>query len=218
MRTTTSASFAPAIGTMRGSPESHDCNNAVATAAALLFVFLSLLSTRPAAAQTPAPPQSTGSAQTTAPPGKVAPAPAAASATLAAAAPAPVVKTFVTIGDKPAIMFDAPSTHTSKIFIINALSPLEVLAKLDKWTKVRDSENVVGWVETAALGDRRHVQVSAMSADIRAMPAATAALVFDAQRAVLLAVTGLATPDGWLPVKHRDGQSGFVRLTQVWGD
>jgi SH3-like domain-containing protein len=130
--------------------------------------------------------------------------------------PAPV-KAFVSIGDKLAIMFDAPSMRANKIFIISAYTPLEILVKLDKLTKVRDAEGTVGWVENSTLGERRHVQISAASADVRAAGAATAALVFEAQRSVVLEVTGPAQ-DGWLPVKHRDGQSGFVRLTQVWGD
>ncbi|MCA3061717.1 MAG: hypothetical protein ING60_18085, partial [Rhodocyclaceae bacterium] len=75
----------------------------------------------------------------------------------------------------------------------------------------------VGWVENSALGERRHIQISAASADVRAAASASAALVFEAQRSVVLEVIGPAQ-DGWLPVKHRDGQTGFVRLTQIWGD
>jgi flagellar basal body rod protein FlgF len=41
-------------------------------------------------------------------------------------------------------------------------------------------------------------------------------VVFEAQRGVLLEVSGPAA-DGWLPVRHRDGQSGYVRSVQVWG-
>jgi len=126
-------------------------------------------------------------------------------------------KMFVSIGDKPAVLFDAPSNRTIKNFIILRNTPLELLVKLDKMTKVRDADGSIGWVENETLGLRRHVQIAVASADVRATPSATGALVFDAQRAVLLEVTGNATPDGWLPVKHRDGQAGFVRLSQVWG-
>jgi SH3-like domain-containing protein len=114
-------------------------------------------------------------------------------------------------------MFDAPSTRTNKTFIISAYTPLEMLVKLDKLTKVRDVDGTVGWVENSALGERRHIQISAASADVRAAASASAALVFEAQRSVVLEVIGPAQ-DGWLPVKHRDGQTGFVRLTQIWGD
>jgi SH3-like domain-containing protein len=94
---------------------------------------------------------------------------------------------------------------------------MEMLVKLDKLTKVRDSDGTVGWVENSILSERRHVQISAVSADVRATGSASAALAFEAQRSVVLEVIGPAQ-DGWLPVKHRDGQTGFVRLTQVWGD
>ncbi len=147
----------------------------------------------------------------------------------AAAAPAtqvPAVETrpaavpatlFSAIGDKPAVVYDAPSLKASKIFILVRFQPVEVLVKLDKWIKIRDADNTLGWVESGALGDKRFVQVAAAVADIRAARDAASALVFEAQRAVLLEVTGPAV-EGWLPVRHRDGQGGFVRKAQVWGD
>jgi SH3-like domain-containing protein len=133
-------------------------------------------------------------------------------------APAPVAAAtqFVSIGDKPAILYDALSVKANKLFILSRNYPLEVLVKLDKWTKVRDSEGAIGWVENTSLGDKRFVQVSATTAEIRAGAQAGANVVFEAQRGVLLEVTAPAA-DGWLAVRHRDGQSGFVRATQVWG-
>jgi SH3-like domain-containing protein len=127
-------------------------------------------------------------------------------------------KSFVAVGDKPTVLFDAPSARANKTFILLRGTPLEVLVKLDKWTKVRDAENAIGWVENTGLGDKRHVQVSAATADVRNAPSAAAQLVFDAQKGVLLEVTGAASPDGWMPVRHRDGQTGFVRVSQIWGE
>ena len=137
--------------------------------------------------------------------------------TSAAPAPATVPATLYTaIGDKPAILYDGLSTKANKIFVLSRFHPLEILVKLDKWTKVRDAEGTIGWVENSALGDRRHVQVLANTAEIRAMPSPASLPAFEAQRGVLLEVTGPAA-DGWLPVRHRDGQSGYVRSVQVWG-
>lgn len=124
---------------------------------------------------------------------------------------------FSALGDKPAIVYDAPSLKAAKIFILARFQPVEVLVKLDKWIKIRDADNTLGWVESGALGDKRFVQVAASVADVRTASSTTATLVFEAQRAVLLEVIGPAT-DGWLPVRHRDGQSGYVRKNQVWGD
>ncbi|MEO8101185.1 MAG: SH3 domain-containing protein [Betaproteobacteria bacterium] len=135
------------------------------------------------------------------------------SAPPAAASSAPL---YATVGDRPAIVYDGLSTKANRIFIFSRHHPLEVLVRLDKWTKVRDADGTIGWVENSALGERRHAQVAANIAEVRAMPTPVSVLVFEAQRGVLLEVTGPAT-EGWLPVRHRDGQSGYVRSVQVWG-
>ena len=127
--------------------------------------------------------------------------------------PAPM---FAAVGERPAILYDGLSTKANKIFILPRFHPVEVLVKLDKWTKIRDAENTIGWMENAFIGERRYVQVAGIIAEIRAAPNTSAAIVFEAQRAVLLEPTGPAV-DAWLPVRHRDGQAGFVRITQVWG-
>ncbi len=88
--------------------------------------------------------------------------------------------------------------------------------KLDKWTKIRDADGSIGWLENSTLGDRRFVQVAAAVAEVRAGPGAASPVVFEAQRGVVLEVTSPAA-DGWIGVRHRDGQSGVVRSNQIWG-
>jgi SH3-like domain-containing protein len=124
---------------------------------------------------------------------------------------------FAAIGDKPAIIYDAPSAKAQKTFILSRMHPVEVLVKLDKWVKIRDADNTIGWIESAALGNTRAVQISANTAEIRAMPNPNAAIVFEAQRLVVLETTGPVV-NGWLPVRHRDGQTGYVSKSQVWGE
>ena len=128
--------------------------------------------------------------------------------------PAPL---FASIGEKPAILYDGLSTKANKIFILSRFHPVEVLVKLAKWTKIRDAGNTIGWMENAFLDEKRYVQINSATAEIRVAPNANAAIVFEAQRAVLMEPTGPPTADGWLPVRHRDGQAGFVRVTQIWG-
>jgi SH3-like domain-containing protein len=124
---------------------------------------------------------------------------------------------YAAIGDKPAIIYDAPSVKAQKTFILSRMHPVEVLVKLDKWVKIRDADNTIGWIESAALGNTRAVQISANSAEIRAMPNPNATIVFEAQRLVVLETTGPLV-NGWLPVRHRDGQIGYVSKSQVWGE
>ena len=134
---------------------------------------------------------------------------------LAAAAPAAAAE-FRALGDKPAILYDAPSTRADRLFVASRLYPFEVLVKLDQWTKVRDSNGEVAWVENGALGAKPTVLVTVPLADVRAAPNPQAPLVFEAYKQVILEVVEPAAND-WVKVRHRDGQEGFIRVAHVWG-
>ncbi|HET7731916.1 MAG TPA: SH3 domain-containing protein [Usitatibacter sp.] len=123
---------------------------------------------------------------------------------------------FRAIGERPAILYDAPSTRADRLFVASRLYPFEVLVKLDQWTKVRDANGEVAWVENKALGERRSVLVTVPLADVRTAPNAQAALAFEAYRHVLLEPLD-APADGWVRVRHRDGQQGFIRVAHIWG-
>jgi SH3-like domain-containing protein len=123
---------------------------------------------------------------------------------------------FRALGDKSAILYDAPSVKADRLFVASRFYPFEVLVKLDQWTKVRDVNGEVAWVENKALGDRRTVVVTVPLADVRAAPNAQSALVFEAYKQVLLEVVE-APADEWVRVRHRDGQQGYIRLSHVFG-
>jgi len=123
---------------------------------------------------------------------------------------------FRALGDKPAVLYDAPSIKADRLFVASRFYPFEVLVKLDQWTKVRDVNGEVAWVENKALGDRRTVIVTVPLADVRAAPNAQSALVFEAYKQVLLEVVE-APADEWVRVCHRDGQQGYIRLSHVFG-
>jgi len=123
---------------------------------------------------------------------------------------------FRSLGDRATVLYDAPSLKADRIFVASRGHPFEVLVKLDHWTKVRDAGGEVAWVENSQLGDRRNAVVTVPVADVRAGPDASAALVFEAYKQVLLEV--LAPPaNGWVKVRHRDGQEGFARVAHLWG-
>ncbi len=123
---------------------------------------------------------------------------------------------FRALGEKPAILYDAPSTRADRLFVASRGYPFEVLVKLEQWTKVRDVNGEVGWIENKALGDRRAVLVNVPLADVRASPSLQAPLAFEAYRHVLLEM--LEPPaEGWIKVRHRDGQQGYIRVAHVWG-
>ena len=137
-------------------------------------------------------------------------------ACLALAAGAACAAEYRSLGDKPAILYDAPSTKADKLFAVTRYYPFEVLVKLDQWTKVRDANGEVGWVENAALGDHATVVVTVPLADVRAAPDPQSPLVFEAYKQVLLDVVE-PPANGWVHVRHRDGQEGYIRTSHVWG-
>ena len=44
----------------------------------------------------------------------------------------------------------------------------------------------------------------------------SAPVSFEAEKNVSLDFVEVV-PGGWVKVRHRDGQSGFVRINQIWG-
>jgi SH3-like domain-containing protein len=123
---------------------------------------------------------------------------------------------FRAIGERAAVLYDAPSLKADRLFVASRGYPFEVLVKLDQWTKVRDMNGEVAWIENRALGERHSVLVSVPLADVRAAPNVAAPLVFEAYKQVLLEAMEPAA-DGWVKVRHRDGQQGFIRVAHLWG-
>ena len=136
-------------------------------------------------------------------------------ALLAAALPVAAAE-YRSLGERPAVLYDAPSARADRLFVASRLYPFEVLVKLDQWTKVRDANGEVAWVENKALGERATVMVTVPLADVRGAPNAQAPLVFEAYKNVVLEVVK-APAEGWVEVRHRDGQHGFIRAAHVWG-
>lgn len=116
----------------------------------------------------------------------------------------------------PAILYDSPSSKGKPLYIIKAGTPVEVIVSLEGFVKVRDAQGSLAWLEKKNLGDKRTVLVRAERAQVRKDADDKAAIVFEAEREVVLELTGAAA-SGWAPVRHRDGQSGFVKASQVFG-
>lgn len=123
---------------------------------------------------------------------------------------------YRSVAEAGTVMFDAPSQKAKPLFIIARGTPVEVVVILEGWVKVRDAAGDLAWVEKKSLAEKRMLIVSAKSAEVRSQAEAGAPLVFEADKDVLLEFVEPG-PLGWAKVRHRDGQSGFVRANQVWG-
>ncbi|MFZ1180028.1 MAG: SH3 domain-containing protein [Herbaspirillum sp.] len=125
---------------------------------------------------------------------------------------------FKSVGATPAILYDAPSEKGRRVFIAPRGMPVEVVLTYGDWSKVRDVAGTLSWVMSSALVTSRHVVVSVANAKIHAAADDNSATIFSADRNVLLELAGPTVISGWLKVKHQDGQTGFVKADEVWGD
>lgn len=139
------------------------------------------------------------------------------SAAMLCAASAAHALEFKAVGAAPAVLYDAPSEKGRKVFVAPRGMPVEVVLTYGSWSKVRDASGDLAWIESKLLVPKRNVVVSAASARVRESAADSAGVVFTADKGVLLEFAE-AAPAGWVKVRHRDGQAGFVRAAEVWGE
>ena len=112
--------------------------------------------------------------------------------------------------------YDAPSAKSKPLFVVLPGTPVELVVNLEGWSKVRDIKGDLTWIEKKYLSEKRNVIVRADRAQVYTGADDKTPLMFEAERDVVLELLE-AAPGGWIKVKHRDGQSGFLKAAQVWG-
>src|SRR3982751_5111789 len=91
---------------------------------------------------------------------------------------------FRSVAEPAAILYDAPSLKAQKLYILSQGYPVEIVVKLEGWSKVRDDTGEFAWVENAHLSDRRTVMVKVAGAEVRQAANENAAVVFTADKSV----------------------------------
>ena len=130
---------------------------------------------------------------------------------------APVLAIDYRSVDVPAaILYDSPSLKGKKLYLIKAQTPVEVVVRLDGWRKVRDAEGSLAWIEAKALSEKRTLVVIAQRGEIRQAERNDAPVIAELDKWVAVDFLEPAST-GWVKVKHRDGATGYMRVTQVWG-
>ena len=121
--------------------------------------------------------------------------------------------------DSATVAYEGPSAKATRQFIYSRGTPVEVVVTIEGWVKVRDATGTLAWIERKALGERSNVQVKSAIADVYLSPDVASPILFRADSAVLLQIVTPqpANAGAWTQVRHRDGQTGFVRLDAVFG-
>lgn len=115
-----------------------------------------------------------------------------------------------------AVLYDAPSLQAKRLYVVGKYFPLEVIVDLDGWSRIRDSKGELAWIEKKYLADLRMVLVTTPLAEVRQSADVKAPIVFKAEQSVVLEFIENAS-GGWAKVRHRDGQSGYIKISQIWG-
>lgn len=123
---------------------------------------------------------------------------------------------FRSVAMPTAVLYDAPSAQGRKQFVLSRYYPLEVIVNLGDWIKVRDASGSISWIEANQVAEKRTVLVTAAEAEVREAAGAAARPVFRVGKDVALELLD-AGPGGWVKVRHRDGLTGFIQSSEVWG-
>ncbi|MBM5572078.1 MULTISPECIES: SH3 domain-containing protein [Deefgea] len=113
------------------------------------------------------------------------------------------------------IFYDAPADTATKRFILSANIPLEVMNEQGDWIRVRDRDGTLSWIKKSDVSLRRFVQANRLS-DVRQAADTHSPILFKVERNVLLERLDTSNT-GWVKIKHRDGQTGYIRIEDVWG-
>ena len=122
---------------------------------------------------------------------------------------------FRSVAEPAAILYDAPSSKAKKLFVLSQGYPVEVVVKLEGWTKVRDDTGEFAWLENNRLSERHTVMVKVASAEARQAANENSPVVFIVEKSVFLELVEMAV--GWVKVRHSDGATGFIKVSQLWG-
>jgi len=132
-------------------------------------------------------------------------------------APRPAgVPRFLSVSTPDAVMFDAPSDKAKKIFLAPGGMPVEVVSVLRAWVKVRDPLGDLAWIRRDSLSDRRMVMATAIAV-MRREARSDSTPWFSVDRGVVVELLEERPINGFLKVRHEEGQIGFIHPAQVWG-
>lgn len=138
-----------------------------------------------------------------------------AAAVLALAAGAALAIEFKTVGPAPAIFYDAPSVRGARLYVAPEGMPVEVVSGYGEWVKVRDFAGDMAWTEAKNLAGRRTVIVRSAEARVHAQ-AGGADVLMVADKGVVLELLDTEIT-AWVRVRHKDGITGYVKASDLWG-
>jgi SH3-like domain-containing protein len=124
---------------------------------------------------------------------------------------------FRSVSADKVILYDAPSVQAEKLYILTSSYPVEVIVNLGEWIKVRDQYGSLSWIQGKLLAPTRTVLVKTDDVPIKQKAAEDAPVLANLKKDVVLELLSTTPQNGWVQVKHKDGITGYVLISSLWG-
>lgn len=125
---------------------------------------------------------------------------------------------FIAVNAKKSILYEGPSTSTSKEFIVTESYPLRVLVKLKDWIKVKDHKDKISWIKYEDTSRERKVLTLKKNVILFYERSYSSVKLADIDENVALKLVSPLNTDGWIQVKTLSQNiEGYIRAEDVWG-
>ena len=122
---------------------------------------------------------------------------------------------FVSLKGVKANVRRGPSqSHRIDWVLMHRGTPLQITAEFEHWRRVRDQDNVGGWIHYALLSGHRTVVIQGQRIPLHAEPSENSRTIALAEKGVIASV-GTCLPD-WCEVEI-DSFEGWVMKSEIWG-
>lgn len=122
---------------------------------------------------------------------------------------------FVSLKGVKANVRRGPSqSHRIDWVLMHRGTPLQITAEFEHWRRVRDQDNVGGWMHYSLLSGHRTVVVQGQRIPLHADPSETSRTIALVEKGVIASV-GACLPD-WCEIET-NGFEGWVTKSEIWG-
>ena len=122
---------------------------------------------------------------------------------------------FVSLKGSKANVRRGPSqSHRIDWVLMHRGTPLQVTAEFEHWRRVRDQDNVGGWIHYSLISGHRTVVIQGQRIPLHSEPAETSQTVALAEKGVI-ANLGACRPN-WCEIET-GGYKGWVAKSEIWG-
>jgi len=122
---------------------------------------------------------------------------------------------MVSVASETVLLYTNPDDKSQALWELDRGYPLKVISRKDGWIQVQDFEKDKGWIKASTVDKTPHHIVRVHIGNIRTGPGLKNRLIGQAARYELLST--VSKKSSWVQVKRKNGQTGWIAESLVWG-